>query len=136
MNTTIQKLRAKLHEDKGVATIYFVIMTVAFLAIVGLVVDGAGKVQANQQAYNTADSAARAAANAVSGQAIINSTTAIDSSRAVTAANSYLSAAGVGGTVSVSGNRITVVVTTDYSPAFIPLAFPIEATATAELITQ
>jgi hypothetical protein len=52
---------------KGVATIYFVIMTVAFLAIIGLVVDGAGKVQANQQAYSTADGAARAAANAVSG---------------------------------------------------------------------
>ena len=78
----------------------------------------------------------RAAANAVSGQAIIDGSTAIDSGRAVTAANNYLSAAGVGGTVAVSGNRITVVVTTDYSPAFIPLAFPIEATATAELITQ
>mgnify|MGYP005613178163 CR=1 FL=1 len=62
MNVTIQNVRAKLNEDKGVATIYFVIMTVAFLAIVGLVVDGAGKVQANQQAYTTAASAARAAA--------------------------------------------------------------------------
>ena len=60
----IQRLRDKLRDDKGVATIYFVIMTVAFLAIIGLVVDGAGKVQANQQAYSTADGAARAAANA------------------------------------------------------------------------
>ena len=61
MKTMIQRLQAKFRDDKGVATIYFVIMTVAFLAIVGLVVDGAGKVQANQQAYTTAASAARAA---------------------------------------------------------------------------
>ena len=87
MKTMIQRLQAKFRDDKGVATIYFVIMTVAFLAIVGLVVDGAGKVQANQQAYTTAASAARAAANAVSGQAIIDGTTAIDSNRAVSAAN-------------------------------------------------
>ncbi|MGG1910526.1 pilus assembly protein TadG-related protein, partial [Microbacterium sp. NRRL B-14842] len=106
MNTMVQRLRAKFRDDKGVATIYFVIMTVAFLAIVGLVVDGAGKVQANQQAYTTAASAARAAANAVSGQAISDGTTAIDSSRAVSAANGYLAAAGVGGSVAVSGDRI------------------------------
>ena len=132
----IQKLRDKLRDDKGVATIYFIIMTVAFLAIVGLVVDGAGKVQANQQAYSTAASAARAAANAVSGQAIIDGTTAIDSSRAVNAANSYLSAAGVPGSVAVNGDRITVTVNTDYSATFLPMPFPVQATATAELITQ
>ena len=135
MNTMVQRLRAKFRDDKGVATIYFVIMTVAFLAIVGLVVDGAGKVQANQQAYTTAASAARAAANAVSGQAISDGTTAIDSSRAVSAANGYL-AAGVGGSVAVSGDRITVTVDTDYSATFLPVPFPVQATATAELITQ
>ena len=113
MNTMVQRLRAKFRDDKGVATIYFVIMTVAFLAIVGLVVDGAGKVQANQQAYTTAASAARAAANAVSGQAISDGTTAI-----------------------VSGDRITVTVDTDYSATFLPVPFPVQATATAELITQ
>ena len=132
----IQKLRDQLRDDKGVATIYFIIMTVGFLAIVGLVVDGAGKVQANQQAYSTAASAARAAANAVSGQAIIDGTTAIDSSRAVNAANSYLSAAGVPGSVAVNGDRITVTVNTDYSATFLPVPFPVQATATAELITQ
>ena len=136
MKTMIQRLQAKFRDDKGVATIYFVIMTVAFLAIVGLVVDGAGKVQANQQAYTTAASAARAAANAVSGQAIIAGTTAIDSNRAVSAANGYLAAAGVGGSVAVSGDRITVTVDTDYSATFLPVPFPVQATATAELITQ
>lgn len=136
MKTMIQRLQAKFRDDKGVATIYFVIMTVGFLLIVGLVVDGAGKVQANQQAYSTAAGASRAAANAVSGAAIIDGTTAIDTNRAVTAANGYLSAAGVGGNVSVAGDRITVTVLTDYSPVFIPIAFPVEATATAELITQ
>ena len=136
MKTMIQRLQAKFRDDKGVATIYFVIMTVAFLAIVGLVVDGAGKVQANQQPYTTAASAARAAANAVSGQAIIDGTTAIDSNRAVSAANGYLAAAGVGGSVAVSGDRITVTVDTDYSATFLPVPFPVQATATAELITQ
>ena len=132
----IQRLRDKLRDDKGVATIYFVIMTVAFLAIIGLVVDGAGKVQATQQAYSTADGAARAAANAVSGQAIIDGTTAIDSNRARNAADGYLNAAGVTGTTAINGNRITVTVRTNYTPVFIPIAFPVEATATAELITQ
>ena len=43
MKTMIQRLQAKFRDDKGVATIYFVIMTVAFLAIGGLGVDSAGK---------------------------------------------------------------------------------------------
>lgn len=136
MKTIIQKLRDKLRDESGVTTLYFVIMAAVFLAIIGLVLDGAGKVQANQQAYTTAAGASRAAANAISGAAIIDGTTAIDTNRAVNAANGYLSAAGVGGNVSVAGDRITVTVTTDYNPIFFPAALPVEASATAELITQ
>ena len=42
----------------------------------------------------------------------------------------------VGGSVAVSGDRITVTVDTDYSATFLPVPFPVQATATAELITQ
>ena len=133
---TIRKILNRLREDKGYVTQYVVIIAVGFLAIIGLVVDGSGKVQANQQAYSTAAGAARAAANAVSGQAIINGATVIDGARAAAAANGYLSAAGSTGTVAIAGNRITVTINDEYSAVFLPMAFPVEATATAELITQ
>ncbi len=85
---TIRRLLRKLRDDeRGSITPFFVVFVPALVLIVGLVVDGAGKVQANQQAYSTADGAARAAANAVSGQAIIDGTTAIDSNRARNAAD-------------------------------------------------
>lgn len=136
MSTFITRLRDKLHDDSGIATLYFVIMVPMFLGLVGLVLVGAGKVQANQQAYSIAAGAARAAANAVSGQAIINGTAVIDGGRAASAANGYLSAAGVGGSVAVDGDRITVTVTDTYDFVLLPGSAAIEAVATAELITQ
>jgi len=136
MRAFVTRLREKLHDDAGIATLYFVIMVPVFLGLLPLVIEGAGKVQANQQAYTTAAGAARAAANAVSGQAIINGTAVIDAGAAASAANGYLSAAGVGGSVAVNGARITVTVASTHDFVLLPGAAAIEATATAELITQ
>ncbi|MGC5224517.1 hypothetical protein ACPW96_18280 [Micromonospora sp. DT81.3] len=136
MRAFIAQLREKLQEDKGIATLYFVIMVPVFLGLVALIIVAAGKVQANQQAYSTAAGAARAAANAVSGQAIINGTAVIDAGAAASAANSYLSAAGVGGSVAVDGDRITVTVASTYDFVLLPGSAAIDAVATAELITQ
>lgn len=136
MKKLIRRLRDNVRDDSGIVTFYFVIMVVAFLAIVSLVIYGAGKVQADQRLYSTAAGAARAAANAVSGEAIINGTADIDSRSAISAANGYLNAAGVSGSVAVNGSRITVIVRSNYTPPFAPIASPIQATATAELITQ
>lgn len=136
MSTFITRLRDKLRDDSGIATLYFVIMVPMFLGLIGLVIEGSNKVQANQQAYSTAAGAARAAANAVSGQAIINGTAVIDSGRAFSAANGYLSAAGVGGSIAVDGSRITVSVTDTYDFVLLPGSTPIEAVAIAELISQ
>lgn len=139
--TTIRRLLRKLRDDeRGSITPFFVVFVPALLLIVGLVVDGAGKIQANENAQAIASGASRAAANAVAAQVVSNGGISLDNTRARTAATDYIEASGMTGTVNVAGNRITVSVETSYSTKFVSIigiaTLPAEATATAEIITQ
>lgn len=139
--TTIRRLRRKLRDDeRGSITPFFVVLVPALVLIVGLVVDGAGKIQANENAQAIASGASRAAANAVAAQVVSNGGISLDNNRARTAATDYIEASGMTGTVNVAGNRITVSVETSYSTKFVSIigiaTLPAEATATAEIITQ
>lgn len=139
--TTIRQLLSKLRDDeRGSITPFFVVFVPALVLIVGLVVDGAGKIQANENAQAIASGASRAAANAVAAQVVSNGGISLDNNRARTAATDYIEASGMTGTVNVVGNRITVSVETSYSTKFVSIigiaTLPAEATATAEIITQ
>ncbi|ALJ22370.1 pilus assembly protein TadG-related protein [Microbacterium sp. No. 7] len=139
--TTIRQLLRKLRdEERGSITPFFVVFVPALVLIVGLVVDGAGKIQANENAQAIASGASRAAANAVAAQVVSNGGISLDNNRARTAATDYIEASGMTGTVNVVGNRITVSVETSYSTKFVSIigiaTLPAEATATAEIITQ
>ncbi|MFB3980267.1 pilus assembly protein TadG-related protein [Microbacterium proteolyticum] len=139
--TTIRQLVRKLRdEERGSITPFFVVFVPALILIVGLVVDGAGKIQANENAQAIASGASRAAANAVAAQVVSNGGVSLDNTRASIAANDYIAASGMTGTVSVAGGRITVNVETSYSTKFVSIiginTLPAEATATAEIITQ
>jgi Flp pilus assembly protein TadG len=139
--TTIRQLLRKLRDDeRGSITPFFVVFVPALVLIVGLVVDGAGKIQANENAQAIASGASRAAANAVAAQVVSNGGISLDNNRARTAATDYIEASGMTGTVNVVGNRITVSVETSYSTKFVSIigiaTLPAEATATAEIITQ
>ncbi len=109
--------------DEGSISLFMVVMAVALLAAVGLVVDGGLKVRALQRADEAAREAARAGSQmldvpaAVRGDAV-----AVDPAGAARAARSYLAAAGVAGSVRVSGNVVTVSTRVDFTPVFLTFA--------------
>lgn len=138
---TIRRLLSKLRNDeRGSITPMFVVFVPALILVIGLVVDGAGKIQANEHAQSIASGASRAAANALASQVVVNGGLGLDTTRARNAALDYIDTAGMNGTVTVTGNEIQVTVGTSYATKFISIvgitSLPAEATATATLITQ
>lgn len=127
-------------DERGAITPMMLMFVPMLMIIVGLVVDGAGKIQANDEAQMIASGASRAAANALASQVIANGSLLLDTRAARNAAMDYVQAAGMTGTVDVIGGRIVVNVQTEYATKFISVlginALSAEATATAELITQ
>lgn len=127
--------------DDGRISLLVIVLTLAVLAMIGLSVDGGGKVRALRKADNLAAEAARAAGQAIEGaQAIPGGEKVIDPVPAVEAAQNYLTAAGVTGTVTVSQDRkqITVTVTINYDTVFLDLVgldtLPATRAATAVLV--
>ena len=114
--------------DEGRIALLVVVLTFAVLAMIGLSVDGGGKVRALQRADRIAAEAARAAGQAIAASAAIRGgDKVVDPAGAVTAAQKYLAAAGtagnVTGTVAVSDDRkqVTVTVTIVYTTVFLGL---------------
>lgn len=108
-------------DERGSISIWMVTASFVMMVLVGLAVDLGGQVHAKQRAHNIAAEAARTggeqvqAAPAIEGRFVI-----VDAAAARSAAEQYLAAAGVTGTVSVSGgDTITVDVTDTYSPKFL-----------------
>jgi hypothetical protein len=118
-----RRARPPLGRDRGSISLFAVIATVALIIIIGLVVDGGGRIQAQQRAQAAAREAARAggqalqAALAIRGQGVY-----ADTAAARTAARGYLAGAGVSGGVSISnGTVITVDTTETYQPVFLSI---------------
>lgn len=105
--------------ERGSVTLWAVIITTALLAVVGLVVDGSGRMRAGQRADQIAREAARTAAQKISGNPILGQPALIDVGPAKLAAQKYLEASGVAGQVSVSGGTITVTTTVKWSPVML-----------------
>ncbi|MCC3655761.1 MULTISPECIES: TadE/TadG family type IV pilus assembly protein [Streptomyces] len=108
--------------DEGGVAIFVAICVVALLAIIGLVVDGGGKLRAMERADAVATEAARAGGQAIDpGQAIPGDAIVADPAAARAAAQNYLRRAGVSGRVTVSGNgkNLTVTTRTSYATRFL-----------------
>ena len=138
MMTDLRRLRA---HDEGRIALLAIVLTFAVLTMIGLSVDGGGKLRALQRADRLAVEAARAAGQAIQApQAIQGGEKVVDPPAAVAAAESYLAAAGVTGTVTVSEDRrrVTVTVTIVYTTVFLGLigidALPATRQATAVLV--
>lgn len=106
------RLRSRWNRDDGQVTAFVVVFATGILALAGLTLDGGLALAAKVKAAGQAESAARAGAQAIdlsiyreSGQL------RIVSADAVAAARSHLAAAGATGTVTVTDNTITVLVT-------------------------
>lgn len=109
--------------DRGSVSVFFVVAAIAMLAMVGLVVDGGGKIRALQRADAAAAEAARqggqaiVAAPAVQGQGV-----QVDAAEAAAAARAYLAQSGVEGNVSIAqGTELVVETHVSYSPVFLGL---------------
>jgi hypothetical protein len=122
--------------EEGAVSLFVVVLVVALLAAIGLVVDGGGKIRALEHADEAAREAARAGSQmldipaAVRGQRVD-----VDPGAAGRAARAYLDAAGVEGSVSVSGALVTVSTRVVYRPVFLgfigvgPIAVTAEASS-------
>jgi Flp pilus assembly protein TadG len=127
-------------DENGSITPAFLIMVPILVILVGLVVDGAGKIQGNDNAAAIAAGASRAAANSIAAGVITDGGISLDLTRAQTTALDYINAAGMTGTVTVGADLITVHVDTVYDTHFLSIigieSLPASATATAQIITQ
>jgi Flp pilus assembly protein TadG len=118
--------------DRGSVLIWFVITAPVVLLLAVLVVDGGAKIRAGEQASNYSAEAARAASIAVGPYP---SGGMVDTRAAVKAANDYLSAAGVRGTVSITRPAtVSVTVSVNRIAPISGVTFSITRTATARLL--
>jgi len=111
----------RARDERGSISLWLVTSSFVMMMLVGLAVDLGGQVHAKQRAHDVAAQAARAggqqvqAAPAIQGQFL-----AVDVAAARRAAEDYLLAAGVTGTVSVTGgDSILVEVTDTYQPTLL-----------------
>lgn len=102
------RTHADRRDQAGVVTAFTVVMTVALLAVTGLVVDGGLVLADRQRAFDTADAAARAGAQALDERALRSGTVTINPGAATRRAAGLLAREGMTGTTSVNGDQVTV----------------------------
>src|SRR5688572_2732083 len=91
-------------DERGSVTVWMALASFGMMMLVGLAVDLGGQVHAQQQAHDLAAQAARAGGEQVqAAPAIEGRYLRIDTQAARAAAEDYLDAAGVDGTVSIVG---------------------------------
>lgn len=128
------------HPEEGSISIWAVVTAFALIVLLGLAADLGGRTFAEQTARATAAQAARAGVQQVNlatttrGQAV-----ATDPQAAAAAAQTYLTAAGLTGTATVTApDTITVTVTGTYETQFLTIigisSLPIHGTSTATLV--
>lgn len=122
---------------------YFALSTLAILMVMGLLVDGGGALNAANRATSLAQEAARTAGQQIDpAQAIEGTAITIDPDAAAAAAQDYLAAAGVQGTVTVTDGGLSILVTVNdtYDTFFAQFVgkgtIHVTGTATAHLQTQ
>lgn len=121
---------------------FVAVCVVALIGIIGVAVDGGGKMRATERADYIAGEAARAGGQAIdpvkaiSGEAVV-----VNPQDAVAAAQAYLRTAGARGTVSVAGDgkTLTVNVSGAYDTKFLSVvgigSMPVTGHGTATLLT-
>lgn len=109
--------------DRGSLTLFTAVLALGLMVMAGLVIDGTGKLRAARRADGIAEEAARAGADSLNAVAARAGQVAIvDQRAAIAAANDYLIAAGVRGTVTAVGpNEIVVTVTVHQPTAILSL---------------
>ncbi|WP_309030738.1 pilus assembly protein TadG-related protein [Streptomyces alfalfae] len=141
MNASWVSGRSQRLDDRGGVTVFVAVCVVVLIGIIGVAVDGGGKLRATERADHIAGEAARAGgqaidpAAAISGESIV-----VEPQDAVAAAQAYLRSVGATGTVSVSadGKTLTVHTTGTYATKFLPVvgigSMPVSGQGSATLL--
>lgn len=104
--------RTPRERDTGSLTLMLAVLMVVLLAFTGLVIDGGRQLNQKENAFAIAQEAARAGAGLVNtATAYRSGTFSVDLPQALAAARTYLTNAGYSGTVTGTGNTISVTVT-------------------------
>lgn len=114
-------------DERGETPLMLLLVVPVLFMVIGLVVDGGGKVRADEQATLIAQSAARAGSNAGSAPGI-GTTVTLNRAQAVSAANRYLAQAGATGSVQVSGTQIRVTARVGYEPKLLKVGLSMDGT--------
>lgn len=127
-------------DERGSISLWLALASSVMILLVGLAVDLGGQVHTQQRAHDLAAQAARAGGEEVqAGPAIAGAAARVDTAAARVAAQRYLAAAGVNGTVTITGgDTLTVTVHDTYRARFIGIVglsrLDVTGTANAHLI--
>ena len=95
--------------ERGSITMFVAVFTVALLMVAGLVIDGGYTLAANRRAFNEAEAAARAGAQAIDLDTLrATGTVVLDADAARARAEAYLARTGHRGVVDVNGDTVHV----------------------------
>ncbi len=127
-------MKRRTRGERGSISIWLAVSSFVMMMLVGLAVDFGGQVHAKQRAHDIAAQAARTGGEQVQAPpAIEGHYLAVDTVAARNAAEDYLSASGVTGTVTITGgDTITVNVTDAYTPKFLGVIGLGDMTVTGE----
>lgn len=121
MTATRRKLR-RFGDEDGMVTAFVVIFTLALLVMAGLVFDGGLTLAAKVRAIDDAQAAARAGAQAIDIPTYrATGTIILDPAQAVADADGFLAAAGEHGTVTVTGETVSVTVSITQPTQILPI---------------
>lgn len=101
--------RDRSEAERGSITVFAVMMTTVFVAVAGLLVDGGLALAGKAAAITDAQDAARTAETAIDTSGLRHGTVTLNTANALTAAHTYLTAAGDTGTVQIHGTEVHIV---------------------------
>jgi len=104
-------MRARAHSERGIATVWSVVVVGACFLMIGLVLDGGVILRARSEAFSLAGAAARVGAQELESDAAAQGAVVLDPVGARAAALEYLRQRGASGDVTVLGDEVTVTVT-------------------------
>lgn len=121
-HTSRARWRQRPQGERGSVTLWALMAAMAFTLIVGISVDLTGQIHAKQRATDVAAQAVRVAGQRVSPATLMGGrpVSTVDAAAAKAAAQQVIAAAGMTGTVTITGGvRITVTTTARYEPVFL-----------------
>jgi hypothetical protein len=132
----IYRCAERRERERGSITAVVVVFAATFLVLGGLVYDAGRAMAAKTTAIDEAQQAARTAAQALNAGQLRNNVLAATPGQAIADAEAYIAASGDTGTVTITGNQITVSVVRRQPTSLLALVGVGEITVTGTASSQ